>query len=357
MLSITGLTLGVENFDYSTTDDTVSGTITFGATTVSLLAGQSAFSTTISDPTGKSPTGLSGSYDINSEALSLELDEVDIKVSDILEVTADNVALNVAPDSFSMTVGSATASVPKLAGFQGIVTGLSITNDGFSIGSATLGLTCDGDSSSSSINLGSVISITDPSATITNLTVQHTTPPQVQFNGDIKVTGRSGQSEAGQPRECVGLWPFDYPRPNALGPRPVSGVGHVGRVYARELPHGYGDEPDVQHGCDGNRRALRVSTTVNAAPRRSAPLSVTASVQDFAIDASGNFVTLPGFGLSFALSDAVSQLSWPNFLPLGPASVALAWPNFSADPTNFTIDLSASIEFSLAGIELLHRAR
>ena len=141
VLSITGLTLGIESFDYSTTDDSVSGTINFGATSVSLLAGQSAFSTTVSDPSGKSTSGLSGSYDINTQAFGLQLDEIDIKVSDILEVTADDVALNVAPGSFSMTVGSAMASVPKLAGFQGTVSNLAITNDGFSIGSATLGLT------------------------------------------------------------------------------------------------------------------------------------------------------------------------------------------------------------------------
>ena len=166
VLSITGLSLGVEGFSYQAGTNggapTVGGTITFGAESVSLFAGQPAFSTTISDPSGKSLSGLTGSYDFSTEHFKLQLDEVDIKVSDLLEVTADDVALNVAPGSFSMTVGMAMASVPKLAGFQGSIQNLAITDDGFSIDTATLGF-------KGTISLGSVLTISNPSAMISGL--------------------------------------------------------------------------------------------------------------------------------------------------------------------------------------------
>ncbi len=342
VLSIRGLTLGIETFQYMTSDDSVSGTVTFGAASVSMFSGQ-AFSTTISDPSGQSPSGLSGSYDINSQAFNLELDEVDFKVSDILEVIADNVVLNVAPGSFSMTVGSATASVPKLAGFQGSITNLMITNDGFSIDSATLGLT-----GGKSLNLGSVISITDPSATITKLAYSIDTG--AQFNGDINVKVGSASLKLGNLANAsvsglsitLGLMSTD------LGQFQVSATSaeftlssYLTVTAANPMFN------TAATGAEDIASFTNVTAVLNAGP-----LSVTAGVNDFAIDANGNFVTLPGFDLSFSVGDAVSQLSWPSFLPLKSASVALAWPNFSKDPTNFTIDLSASIDFSLAGIEL-----
>ena len=97
VFSITGLSLGVTDFSYQTSTDggspTVGGTIMFRAQSVSLLPGQKDFTTTIGDPTGQSLSGLSGSYDFNTEVSTLQLDQVDIKVGDLLDVTADKVAL------------------------------------------------------------------------------------------------------------------------------------------------------------------------------------------------------------------------------------------------------------------------
>ena len=159
ILSIGGLSLGISNFDYTIDPSggpaSVTGAMTFAAKTISLFSGQSAFSTNVA--------GLSGSYDIGTQSLDFELTEVDISVSNIFTVTAKDVAVQtMAPGDFSLTVGSATASVPRLAGFQGTVTNLTITPDGFNVGSATL-------SATGTITVGKVISISGPSATITNL--------------------------------------------------------------------------------------------------------------------------------------------------------------------------------------------
>ena len=87
------------------------------------------------------------------------------------------------------------------------------------------------------------------------------------------------------------------------------------------------------------------------------PLSVSATGQDFGIDSSGNFVALPGFGIQASASvaggiDASSAFKWPSFLPIQVSSLGLSWPNFNDDPSNFSIDISAGINASLAGLTL-----
>ena len=68
---------------------------------------------------------------------------------------------------------------------------------------------------------------------------------------------------------------------------------------------------------------------------------------------SGTLVTLPGFGISLSLgaSQSSSTLGVPSWLPLQITYLALNWPNFSSNPANFTITLSASVT-SLNGLPL-----
>ena len=72
---------------------------------------------------------------------------------------------------------------------------------------------------------------------------------------------------------------------------------------------------------------------------------VTGSGQDFAIGANGQFVTLPGFGVSLSLSNS-SQVQWPSWLPIQVTALAVTWPDFDTAPSDFTLDLSASIDAS-----------
>ena len=43
---------------------------------------------------------------------------------------------------------------------------------------------------------------------------------------------------------------------------------------------------------------------------------------------------------------------WPSFLPIQVSSLSLTWPDFNSDPTNFSIDVSAAINTTLAGLTL-----
>ena len=79
--------------------------------------------------------------------------------------------------------------------------------------------------------------------------------------------------------------------------------------------------------------------------------SVTGSASNFAIEGNGSFLAKPDFGVTFMLgqSDA-ANLPWPSWLPLQSASVSLTWANFTADPSDFLIDVSATINTTIAGM-------
>ncbi|MFI5457325.1 MAG: LamG-like jellyroll fold domain-containing protein [Isosphaerales bacterium] len=345
ILSITGLSLGVKNFSYTTGSSgsapTIGGTITFGATSVSLFSGQSEFTTTISDPSGTSSSGLSGSYDINTQALNFQLDQVDISVSDIFKITADAVAVDVAPGSFALSVGSATASVPRIAGLSGTVQKLTITNDGFNVGSAMLGAT-------GTINVGKVISITGPSATITNL--GYSISNGAQFNGDVNVAFDSASLNLSNAFQAsmsglsitIGLAAGDYGQFKVQADSASFQVGSYVTLKSKTFSINTAPGP-----MDDIASFQSVDATLSVGS-----LSFSGTGTNFAIDSSGNFVTLPGFSVSVDVSDPTSQLQWPSFLPIQVPKLALNWMDFQNDPTNFTIDLSASVNASLAGITL-----
>ncbi len=85
-------------------------------------------------------------------------------------------------------------------------------------------------------------------------------------------------------------------------------------------------------------------------------VQITGSASNFAIEGNGTFLAEPGFSVGFMLcanstSDS-SSLGWPSWLPLTSASVSLVWPNFTADPSDFMIDLSASISTTIGGATL-----
>jgi hypothetical protein len=354
VLSITGLSLGVENFSYTPgtlgASPTVGGTVIFSAESVSLFAGQSAFTSTISDPTGQSASGLAGSYDINTQVSTLQLDEVDIKVSDLLDVTADDVALNVAPGSFSMSVGSATASVPKLAGFQGSIQNLAITSDGFTIGSATLGFM-------GTIPIGSVLTISDPSATISGLS--YSIASGAQFNGDVSFglsaslnVGKVASASVSGLNVTLGLTPQDYGQFLVTANSASFTLGSYLTLTAASTPS---TPLEFNTAATSGQEIVQFGTVT--AQLTAGPLSVSATGQDFGIDSSGDFVALPGFGIKASAGvaggiDAASALKWPTFLPIQVSSLSLTWPDFKDDPSNFSIEISAGIDTTLAGLTL-----
>ena len=71
-------------------------------------------------------------------------------------------------------------------------------------------------------------------------------------------------------------------------------------------------------------------------------MTLSGSGQDFAIGADGSFIAGPTFGVSLNVSDTGS-LQWPSWLPIQITKLGVTWNDFTDDPADFALDLSASI--------------
>src|SRR5262249_19223702 len=131
VLDLKGFFVTVTGFNYDSTQSSLSSTaIAIGASSVQLFPGSSGFTA--------GGGGFTGSYNFQTNALSLHADAIDIHLGQgLLDFEAKDASFDLNP--FQITVGSASVSSAKLAGFFGNLTDLHITGDGFSVRSITIG--------------------------------------------------------------------------------------------------------------------------------------------------------------------------------------------------------------------------
>ncbi len=173
-------TVSVTNLDYingtSTSSSILTGTIGLSFGGLEVLPGSTAFSTTV--------TGFSGTYNLATQETDLTVGSIDVVVGSgsngsstadpIFTVDATGVSIDLTPDGngndiVDIKVGTATAALNKFADVNGNVTDLEITNDGFSVGSATLNVngTTTGSTGKGTISaFGGKFMIVNPSVTL-----------------------------------------------------------------------------------------------------------------------------------------------------------------------------------------------
>jgi hypothetical protein len=347
VLQITNFSIDAKGLSFSATQPSAPllGSISIGADSAALFPDQKSFSATVQ--------GFRGSYDVSTQALALSATQAEIKVSDILDVTVTGLGFNDQQGVISAHADTATATVPRLAGLTGSVTNLNITNDGFTVDSASLGAT-------GTVSLGKVFSFTGLSATVGNF--GYSISNGASFNGDFKVTASSVSLNVGSvvSASATGLsgtlsfqssdfghFTFNATSVDAkIGPAsgPYFDLAAKNiRFDTNPASGGY----VAQFGTDaGNTGSLTATVFVKQG------LSFSGTFQNFAISAGGAFVTLPGFGVSLSLSTPTSNFQWPSWLPIQIQTLGLTWPNFSADPTNFQINLSASVNATIPGTQV-----
>jgi hypothetical protein len=88
-------------------------------------------------------------------------------------------------------------------------------------------------------------------------------------------------------------------------------------------------------------------------------LDLTGTVGNFEVLADGTFSQVGGKPFTVDLSlvasssnSAAGDLNWPSLFPLQISQFDLTWADLKDDPTNFTIDLSAAIHTTIAGMTL-----
>ncbi|HKI92981.1 MAG TPA: hypothetical protein VJ986_11835, partial [Gaiellaceae bacterium] len=73
-------------------------------------------------------------------------------------------------------------------------------------------------------------------------------------------------------------------------------------------------------------------------------LVIGGEARNFQFNGDGSFHTRPGFGVFLSVGSATgSSFKWPSWLPIKIDSIGITWPDIQADPTNFTLTLSASV--------------
>ncbi len=337
VLDITNLDLGVTGLSYDINSKALGGTFTITAGVVSILPNATAFTSSV--------TGFGATYALASDTLTVKADSASITLGTTLNVTANVLGFTLTPttnlvtghpdDNVTVTVGSATASLPQ-EDVSGSITGLTITNDGFHLASATLT-----DTSSAPFSLfGGKFSVTQPSVSLTNF--GYSLSAGAEFNSDLTLMATEIDFN---PTSSVSIAATGV---TATISFTTSSIGHftfsadtVNAHFGSFLAPGASQIAFDTTAADGYY--VKVTGTVTAAVN-AGPLSVTGSAGGFEVDANDQFVTLPGFAVSLNLSDS-TQIKWPTFLPIQISHLGIAWPNndFATNPTDFVLDLSASI--------------
>jgi hypothetical protein len=331
-LEVDNINISVTGLSYTTSTQTLAGSIGISAGTVSLFPGKTAFTATVK--------GFAGSYDINAQALSLSATEADFQASSVLMVTASNLGFSLQPtaggENVSITVGAATATFPKF-GVSGSITALAITQDGFSLGSATLAI-----NTGKPIMIGKTFSVVNPSITVTNF--GYSISQGASFTGTVAVAADEidltiGSLATGKATGIAGSISFataDLGHFTFSASTVNLALGSFLTLSATKIAF---DSAPAAQGDIASFGSISATLTLPAG------VSISGSGQDFAIGADGSFITGPNFGVSLTVSDA-GTLKWPTWLPIQISHVGIKWPSFSTDPTNFTLDLSASVNVS-----------
>ncbi len=173
LATVTGLTFGLQKFSYTTATGKVAGTVTLGASQVDLFPGHSGFTASV--------TNFNGSYTLNSNALTLSADKVDVAFGQILQAEAQTVAFGWDGTSATLDLGALSLTSPEFPNVTGQLTSLHADSTGFTVASASL-------ADKGSIKLGGLLQIDGPTITATNL-VYHTTGNQITGTIGLTVQG------------------------------------------------------------------------------------------------------------------------------------------------------------------------
>ncbi len=352
VIEATGLSADLSGFQYTPGQPAVAGTVTLGALSVSLFPSSSLFTSSV--------TGFTGSYDIDTGALSVSAKSADIKIGSttqnnstvpILDISLTNrltftltPAAQGVPEQVSLSAGTVTATLNEFGGITGTINGLTVDNAGFSIASASL-------STTQTVSFGGVFKIEAPTVTLDGLTYVEQTGAfsssslTVQSNGiSLNLGSAVTASLTGDVTATVGLESGYF----SLSADTMSAtIASILTVTATSPS--FTTDPAAHGGDYATFASASASLTLGSGDN--AP-TINGTATNFAIDSSG-FVAGDNFGVTLSLSSS-GDVNWPSWLPIQDASVAITWAgnDFTTNPSVFTIDLSADVSGTLAGLTL-----
>ena len=322
--------------------------LTLTAASATLFPGNSSITASVTPSTGTGADGLGfqATFNLQTGAFNITLEEFALTVGNVLTAKASSVVITYSPSDGSnqqlVSIGNATVTFNSFSGgsdgaFTGNVTNLIIYGDGFRFDSLTLGYT-------GTIKLGSVLTLTDPSVTLTGFSVIFG-DGNASFDetGSLTLSVASGSLTIGS----IGASVTNLSATIGLS------SGTLGDVAASA------DELDVHFSSFLDITASDVSINTNpdngadyfSVGTATVTVTVTSSftiggsASNFSVvnnNGSPEFVAGTDFSVTLT-APSPSQLGLPNWLGFSITSFEITWPSFGTDPTNFSITLSASI--------------
>jgi hypothetical protein len=316
-------------------------TLTITAQSISLFNGSSVLNgsvTALSNDTN-GPNALTGTFDLSTGAFSVILEKFTLNISTVLTATADDVAVTYSPaagpDQQLVSISSISVVFNGFGGgaIQGTLTDLVIYGNGFTFASASL-------TYSGNLTISSLLVLQDPTITLNSFSVT--------FDGSSTSLSASSFS-VGVTSASLTVGSFTAMASGLTISVSLSDGSTV--ITASSLSFSFGQYLSLEatntitiNTDPGNGGAFltvgSASATISAGP-----LDVTGTATDFSIvDNNGTpeFQAGQNFSVSFS-SPSGSALMLPSWLGFSVTQFSISWANFSADPSNFTIVISASI--------------
>ena len=371
ILTVLTPTIMINNLSIDDATGKISGTsngpatLTITAASATLLPGNSTVtaSVTASTGTGADGLGLQGTFNLQTGAFNILLEQFSLQVGSLLTANASGVTITYSPTGGSgqqlVSISNGTVTFNQFSGgtgssssFTGNVTDLVIYGNGFQFGSLTLAYT-------GTINIGSILTVTDPSVTLTNFSVTFgggnatftETGSMTVAVGSASLDIGSGDFSASATTLSitVSLDPLSFGTITASADTVTFKFGSYVTMEASTVRINT-DPGESNINTPGGPAYLSVGSATVTLSLGSGP-SLTGTATNFSViesdgtdGATAGAIELredTGFGISITADPG--SLHLPSWLGFQITQFTIQWPDFATDPANFTLILSASI--------------
>jgi hypothetical protein len=330
----TGAISGVTDAD-GTVHDPI---LTIAADSASLFPGSTSVTASL--------TKLNGTFNLRTYAFSISVDSFHMEVGSVVIADAATVLIGYDPANTDahqqlISIGAGSIQFPKF-GISGNLVGLSIYMDGFYFESLSVAYSGD-------VKVGTLLLLKDPTVTLTNFGMTFGSSVSVSSSGTLTVTAATVNLSFGSASYSASITNLSISvslAPDTLGNFTISAdklslvLGTYVSVTTTKL--------DINSAPDDGGAYFSVTTAT--ATLTVGSLKLTGSASNFSVINAGGSVKFQAgtdFGISFSATP--TDLNLPSWLGFSIQKFALKWVDFSNDPTNFTITLSASIS-SIQGL-------
>ncbi len=230
--------------------------------------------------------------------------------------------------------------------------GLTIWDNGFTIGTATVSVT---GSNGTPLTLGSILSFNNLAVSVTDFDVVF--GQAIDFNGSITISTNGATFLPGKPVSAsITQTPAEM---SANPPQPaMSATLQFANGQVSDVIFTIGGTFSVSISSYVTFTGTGITLDTSAGPTQPiaiidsigvkvtlGSLAITGSATDFEFLGNGSFVPMAGFGVVLSVGSASGgSFMWPSWLPIQITELGIQWPNgIATDPTDMLITLSASV--------------